>query len=250
MMMALRRGWVIVPPIAILVRLLAMLFGEESGNLIDVLLETAAGAFQATAIFTGIVVLIFAILQHSGEDLEEITGNDAGFDPLSLPEVNDPAEVDRFEAIFGMAFGTFAILVMLYFLRVGGLTWHFNLADPGDVIPVPVPWLVGLIANAILQVLLQLVVLLRGRWSVPLWLFSTALDLVGAVALYFVLWLPLAERFYAAVPQLVGVPFVGRGPEVILVISIISTVIGGVSKLIKMMSHRPSTPTSYNVKAN
>jgi hypothetical protein len=250
MMMVLRRGWIIVPPIAILVRLLAMLFGEESGDLITVLLETAAGAFQATAIFTGIVVLIFAILQHSGEDLDEITGNDAGFDPLALPEVNDPAEVDRFEAIFGMAFGTFAILVMLYFLRVGGLTWRFNLADPGDVIPVPVPWLVGLIVIATLQMLLQLTALLRGRWNVPMWLLNTTLDIVGAVALYFVLWLPLAERLYAAVPALAGLPLVGRGAEAILVISIISTVIGGVSKLVKMLSHRPSTPTSYNVKAN
>jgi len=34
MMMVLRRGWVIVPPVAILVRLLAVLFGDESSNLI------------------------------------------------------------------------------------------------------------------------------------------------------------------------------------------------------------------------
>ena len=250
MMMVLRRGWVIVPPIAILVRLLAMLFGEESGNLIEVLLETAAGAFQATAIFTGIVVLIFAILQHSGEDLDEITGNDAGFDPLALPEVDVAAEVDRVEATFGIAFGTFTVLVMLYFLRVGGLTWQFNLGEPVNVIPVPVPWLVALIAIVAGLVVLQLVALLRGRWTVPTWLVNTLLQIIGAVALYFVLWLPLAERFYAAVPQLVGVPFVGRGPEVILVISLIINVIEGITKLVKMVSHRPNASASYNVKAN
>ena len=249
MMMVLRRGWVIVPPVAILVRLLAVLFGDESSNLIDLLLETAAGAFQATAIFTGIVVIIFAILQHSGEDLDEITGNDKGFDPLALPEVDDPAEVDRFESIFGMAFGTFALLVMLYFLRVGGLTLRFNLSDPGEVIPVPIPWLVALIAIGATQMVLQLVALLRGRWGVALWLVNVALDVVGAVALYFVLWLPLADRLFAAVPALGGIPFVERGPEIILAASVIITVAENVSKLVKMLTHHDA-PASYNLKAS
>ena len=250
MMMVLRRGWVIVPPVAILVHLLAVLFGNESGTLIELLLEAAAGAFQATAIFTGIVVLIFAILQHSGEDLDEITGNDKGFDPLALPEVNDPAEVDRFESILSMSFGVFALMVMIYFLRAGGLTLQFNLGQPVDVIPVPIPWLVGLIAIGATQMVLQLVALLRGRWNVALWLVSVALDIVGAVALYFVLWLPLAEQLYAAVPALADVPLIGRGAEAILVLSIIMAVIEGVSKLVKMVSHRPTPAPSYNVKAN
>jgi len=250
MMMVLRRGWVIVPPVAVLVHLLAVLFGNESGTLIDLLLKAAAGAFQATAIFTGIVVLIFAILQHSGESLDEITGNEKGFDPLSLPEVNDPAEVDRFESILSMAFGVFALMVMIYFLRVGGLTLQFNLGEPVDVIPVPIPWLVGLIAIGATQMVLQLVALLRGRWNVALWLVSVALDIVGAVALYFVLWLPLADRVYAAVPALAGVPLIGRGAEVILVLSLIAAVIEGVTKLVKMAGYRHSPAPSYNVKAN
>ena len=250
MMMVLRRGWVIVPPIAILVHLLAVVFGDESGTLISLLLEAAGGAFQATAIFTGIVVLIFAILQHSGEDLDEITGNDKGFDPLALPEVNDPAEVDRFESILSMAFGTFALLVMLYFLRVGGLTLQFNLGEPVDVIPVPIPWLVALIAIGATQMVLQLVALLRGRWGVALWLVNVALDLVGAVALYFVLWVPLAEQLYNLVPALANVPLLGRGAQIILAISIIAAVLEGTTKLVKMAGYRHSGPSSYNVKAS
>ena len=250
MMMVLRRGWVIVPPVAILVHVLAALLGDETGNFINLLLGAAAGAFQATAIFTGIVVLIFAILQHSGEDLDEITGNDKGFDPLALPEVNDPAEVDRFESILSMAFGVFALMVMIYFLRVGGLTLQFNLGEPVNVIPVPIPWLVGVIAIGATQMVLQLVALLRGRWSVALWLVSVALDIVGAVALYFVLWAPLAERVYAAVPALDGVPLIGRGAEAILVLSLIAVVVEGVTKLVKMAGYRHSPTPSYNVKAN
>ena len=250
MMMVLRRGWVIVPPIAILVHLLAVVFGDESGTLISLLLTAAGGAFQATAIFTGIVVLIFAILQHSGEDLDEITGSDKGFDPLALPEVDDPAEVDRFESILSMAFGTFALLVMLYFLRVGGLTLRFNLNDPGDVIPVPIPWLVALIAIGTTQMVLQLTALLRGRWGVALWLVNVALDIVGAVTLYYVLWLPLAGQLFAAVPALLNVPFLGRGAQIILAISIIAAVLEGATKLVKMAGYRHSGPSSYNVKAS
>ena len=250
MMMVLRRGWVLVPPIAILVHVLAALFGDETGNMVGLLVEAGLGAAQATFIFTGIVVIIFAILQHSGEDLDEITGNDKGFDPLALPEVDVASEVDRVEATFGIAFGTFTVLAMLYFLRVGGLTWQFNLGEPVNVIPVPVPWLVALIAIVAGLVVLQLVALLRGRWTVPTWLVNTLLQIIGAVALYFVLWLPLAGQLYAAVPALAEVPLIGRGAEVVLVISIISTVIEGITKLIKMASHRHGGAPSYNVKAN
>ncbi len=249
MMMVLRRGWIIVPPVVVLVRALAALLGSESGNFIDLLLETAFGAIQATAIFTGIVVLIFVILQHSGEDLDEITGNDKGFDPLALPEVNDPAEVDRFESVFGIAFGAFAVLVLFYFLRVGGLTLRFNLSDPGDVIPVPIPWLVGLIALITGQVILQLVALLRGRWTVGTWLLGSMLEIGGAVALYFVVWQPLLGRMLDAVPALANLPFIERGPEIILVASVVLTAIGNLTKLVKMLTRRSGAPPSYNVKA-
>lgn len=248
MMMVLRRGWALVPPIAVLVHIFAALLGDETGDLITLLLETAAGAFQATALFTGIVVLIFAILQHSGEDLSEITGDNRAFNPLDLPAVNDPAEVDRFETTFGIAFGAFAVLVLFYFLRVGGLTLRFNLSDPGDVIPVPILWLVGLIAIVIGQVVLQLVVLLRGRWTIPTWLVNAVLDLAGAVALYFVLWTPLLEVLLTAFPPLSAIPFIERGPEIITVASVILTLLENLTKLVKMLGRR-GAPT-YGVKAN
>ena len=248
MMMVLRRGWVLVPPIAILVRVLAALLGNDASNLITLLLESVGGAFQATFLFTAIVVLIFAVLQHSGEDLEEITGNEGGFDPLALPEVDHPAEVDRFEAAFGIAFGTFAVLVMLYYLRVGGLTLRFNLSDPGEVIPVPIPWLMALIVIVTAQVVLQLSALLRGRWNVPMWLVNMALDIVGAVALYFVLWLPLADQLFAAVPQLANLPLAGRAPELILAASIIITTLEGLNKLVKMLARRSGDVPAYTIK--
>jgi len=250
MMMVLRRGWVLVPPIAAVVHVLAALFGNETGNLIGLLLETIFGALQATVIFTAIVVLIFAILQHSGEDLAEITGSETEFDPLGLPEVDDPGDIDRGEAVFGIAFGAFAVLVLLYFLRVGGLTLRFNLSDPGDVIPVPVAWLIALILIIIAEVVLQLLALLRGRWTVPTWLANILLEAGSAVALYFVVWQPLLGRALATVPELTRVPLIQRGPEIILVASVVLSLFSGISKLVKMLIHRDGSPKSYNVKAS
>jgi hypothetical protein len=248
MMMVLRRGWVLVPPIAVFVHVLAALLGDESGSVVGLLVDAALGAAQATFIFTGIVVIIFAILQHSGEDLSEITGKDQEFDPLALPEVDEPAGVDRVEAAFGAAFGAFAVLLLIHFLRVGGLTLRLNPTDPGDVIPAPVTWLIVLLVVVGMQVILQLAALVRNRWTVPMWLVNIALDVVGAVALYYVLWLPLFDRLVTAVPALVNVPFLERTPEIIFGVSIVITLIEGISKLVKMLGHHRSAPSSYNVK--
>jgi hypothetical protein len=250
MMMVLRRGWVLVPPIAVFVRVLAALLGNETTDLIDLLLESAFGALQATAIFTGIVVLIFAILQHSGEDLSEITGDDGVFDPLSLPEVDEPAGVDRVESAFGAAFGAFGVLVLIHFLRVGGLTFRLNPTDPGDVIPVPVIWLIVLIAVVGLQVILQLAALLRNRWTVPMWLVNTALDVVGAVAAYYVFLLPLFDRLITAVPALAEARLIGRLPELVFGLILLLSLIEDMSKLFKMLTHRHNDLPSANVKAS
>ena len=141
MMYVLQRGWVVVPLIAILVKgLLAFLDGGQ-GTLVGLFLETAALVVQVVFTFTAIVVLLFAIFQHSGVELDK---QEAGFNPRELPPVDDPAAVDRAEVAFGAAFGTFGALVLLYFLRVGGLTLRFNLSDPGEVLAVPANWLVVL----------------------------------------------------------------------------------------------------------
>jgi hypothetical protein len=84
---------------------------------------------------------------------------------------------------------------------------------------------------------------------VATWLLNTTLDIIGAVALYFVLWLPLADRLFAAVPALGSIPFVERGPEIILAASVIITVAENVSKLVKMLTHHDA-PASYNIKAS
>lgn len=241
MMMVLRRVWVLAPPILVAITALGALIGNETINVVGLFFESIASAVQGTAVFSIIVVIIFAILQRSGEDLDSLmTGQKQAFDPLALPEVDDAAAVDRFDATFNLAYNVFVALVLLYFLRVGGLTLRFNLADPGDVMPVPIPWLIVLIIAAIGTVALHLAALLRNRWTLTTWLATIALELVSAVGLYFVLWQPLESRLLAAVPELAGVSIFERGAEIALFGTVVTVLATSAGKLVRMLTQRRS----------
>lgn len=249
MMMVLRRGWAFVPPIVVLVNVLLALFGDEPINLIPLIIQTGLNAVTAVFWFSAIVVMIFAIIERSGEGIEEFTGEDKEFDPRNLPEVDEPGGVDRFEAIFGVAIGTFFVLILIYFLRVGGLTLIFNIdgTSGSEIIPVPVPWLVALIGIVIGQVFMNLLALRRNRWTAPTLVVQTALEVVGSVAVYHVLVVPLFDRLLTAVPSLANLPFMDRMPEIILVFGIAINMVSGVSKLIKLWTNRGGEIT-YPVK--
>lgn len=238
MMFTLRRGWVLIPPIVVVVRMLVALLDGTPRGLMSLLVETALGAAQATFLFTAIVVLIFAIIERSGEDLGEFTGKARGFDPLALPEVDDPATVDRAEATFGIAFGAFMAVALLYFLRVGGLTLRFDRADPGDVIPVPTGWMIALFALIVAELVLQVIALLRNRWTISLWLANMALEVASAVAVYFVVLQPLLAGLVERVPQLANAPLIGRGSEFIIVIGVAIALITDGLRLMRMREYR------------
>ena len=232
MMYVLQRGWVLVPSIAILVKVLLAFLDGGQGTLLGLFLETAALAVQVVFTFTAIVVLIFAIFQHSGVELDK---KEASFNPRELPPVDDPAAVDRAEVAFGVAFGTFGALLLLYFLRVGGLTLRFNLSDPGEVLPVPANWLVVLILTTISSVIIDLLALRRGRWTATLLLAEAAQGLLGAVATYFVILQPLFDALYAAVPALADVPFIGNAALGIAILAGFLALIDPLGKLVKIL---------------
>mgnify|MGYP001183628307 CR=1 FL=1 len=249
MMAVLRRGWVVVPPIVVLVNVLLALFGGDTVTFGGLIVQTLMNVAQSLWILTGVVVVIFAILQHSGEDLDEVTGQSKTFDPFDLPEIDDPAGIDRLEASFGVAIGTFFTIVLLYYLRVGGLTLRFNLSDPGEVMPVPVVWLVVLILAILGQVLMNLIALRRNRWTVGALLAETGFEVLGAFGLYYAVLEPLWGALLDAVPALANVPFLGRGPEVFLAAAVVIALISGVTKIVKLLAYRRGGPTSYKAKS-
>jgi hypothetical protein len=227
MIMVLRYGWLIIPAIVIFVNIFGALTAEQT-NPVNLIVETVLALLQTTLIFTAIVVLFFALIERS---YIRIDAKEDDFNPLDLPEVNDPGNVDRAESAFGIAFGMVVTLILLYFLRVGGLTLRFNLSDPGEVIPVPVLWLVLLIVLCIAMVILHLFILRRSRWNVALWITETLLELTGMICLYFVIYEPLVQRFVPTTPALADLP------EILVIFTAVITLIGKGSKLIALWNY-------------
>lgn len=245
MMMVLRHGWLLVPAIVVFLNVFGALFSSEPGHILGLLISTTIAALQATLIFSAAVVLLFAVMQHAGVELDTKVDK---FDPLALPEVNAPVVVDRVESAFGVAFGTFTTLVMLYFLSVGGLTLRFNPAEPGNVIPSPAPWLILLILNTIALVVLHLVVLKRNRWTVGAWLADTALEIIGMIALYFAVLEPVSDYILSAAPPLGNLPLFTRWPEITAVAYIVIVLATRIVRLIKLLNDGDRNPLPFTAK--
>lgn len=233
MMAVLQRGLLWVPIIVVLVRIIVAFATGEPGSVFGLFLSTLFTVLQAMFVFSGIVVIIFALMQYGGVDLEE---HRSAFDPLELPRINDPAAIDKGEVVAGIAFSTFWAFILFYFLRVGGLTLRFNIdgVSGTDVLAVPTGWLTTLLVVTILMVIHQIIVLRRGRWSVSLLLAEMGLELVSAVAGYHVILVPLFGWLFERIPALMNLPFAENAPLIAAVFFGFITLADTFSKLIKV----------------
>ncbi len=247
MLMVLRYGWLLVPAIMLFLSSFGVLISGQPITVANLVIEPLFAALQATFVFSGAVVLIFALIERlaTKSAAKEIT-----FNPADLPEVDDPGMVDRFGITFGMALALLVILLYLFWLRVGGLTLRFDLSDPGQVIPVSSAWLIVLIVDALAMVVLHLRVLWRNRWGVGLWLIQTVLEILGVIGLYFVLYEPIFTHLILPNPSLAAIPFIDQGAKIIAVISAVGTLVSKGSNLVRLWSSRSSHVSPFAVQTN
>jgi hypothetical protein len=238
MMTVLRFGLPLVPAVVVVANVLGAALSPDGADWLGLVLGSAFTAVQAVLIFFAVVVLFFWILQHSGTERKESAQD--GFDPLTLPAINAPDSVDRFEAAFGIAIGTLISLALLYFWQVGGLTLRFNLNDAGYVLPVSTNWLAVLFFTTLCSIFLNLWALIRNRWTWGTWLLETAFNFVGAIGLYFVLFTPIVARIIESSPQL---SFLERLPFILTLLIVILMVLGNGSKLIRLWQQRQGART-------
>jgi len=236
MMLVLRYGWLLIPAMVIFLNIFGVLTSTQRPALFGWLIETLLAVLQTGFIFTGVVVIFFAAVQHSGEEIEK----KQEFNPLNLPEVDDPAAVDRTEATIGVAFGLFGMLVLLFFLRVGGLTLRFNLSDPGEGIPAPAVWLLLSFIVVFVMVILNFLALRRSRWSFGMLLAQTILEVFGSICMYFAVYVPVYERIIASNPSLATVPFVDKVPQMIAVIIALLALLDKGIQLVRIWNYRNS----------
>jgi hypothetical protein len=237
MMLVLRVGLPIVPSVVVLLNIVGSLIAGETGDWVGLFIESIFVAAQAAFYFSASVVLFFAIFERSGGEIEAKKQADA-FNPLELPPIDDPGAVDRVEASVGIAIGAFFTLALLYFLAVGGVTLRFSLGDPGEVTPVSSIWLIVLIFVSLSLVLLNLWALLGNRWTFGTLLAQTLIEMVGAVGIYFVVWVPLFTWLAEALPNLRD-PFIfDRQPLIFTVVNIGIMLLGNGNKLLRLWRAR------------
>jgi hypothetical protein len=244
LIMTLRYVWVFVPALVIFLNIFGAVVSAEQEAWLSLFVETVATILQATLILSAAAMLIFAFIQRV---MSEIDQKAPVFNPMTLPKIDDPYSVDRFEAMFGVVFGALVMLVLLYFLTVGGLTLRFNLNDPGEVIPVPTIWLIPLISSGTAMVILNIFVLRRNRWNIGLWVTQSILELFGMVCLYFVIYKPVAERIIEDNPSLAGIASL---PEIIVVVTAVITVLGNGTKLVGLLSYQSTSTPPFTIKTD
>lgn len=237
----LRIGLPLVPSAVVITNFVGALLDPAGGDWFTLLIGSIFTAVQAVLIFFAVVVLIFTVLQHSGEALQQAV--EAEFDPAKLPPVDDPAAVDRMESGGGITLGTLVCIAIVYWIQVGGLTLRFNLNDPGEVLPVPIIWLIVMLISTSGNVLLNLWALLRRHWTLGFWLMQMVVDLVGAISLYFVIFMPLVEWLTQTQPELAANFPLAQIAGSITLLSVLLVVLISGGKWIRMWQYQQGTPS-------
>ncbi len=233
---ALRRGWLIVPPIAAFLSVFSALADSPQPSWERLLLSALFAALQAAVWVFSVVVLFFSILQRSMKGAEQEW---ASFNPRDLPPVDAPHLVDRSEAIIGSAIGIVIVLALLLFWANGAVLF------PQTSYPVFIarPWLIALIATISGIIAINITVARRNRWSSPLWLLETFLEVFGTICLYFVLYRPLADYLLATHETFGHWPFIAHLPQFLVVISVLVKLASAGSKQARLWGYNPNADT-------
>lgn len=234
LLMVLRNGLLLVASIIVFLNIFAELTSSQPQAFPTFLVGLLLSTLNAIFAFAGAVMLFFAIIQHAGPQAKEKV---QAFNPLELPEVDDPRAVDRVEAVSGSILGSLLLLPLLYFAQVGGLTAQFNLSNPGEVVPVPGTWLAGLILVVLAQIVLHLLVLRRNRWTPATWLSQTVLELTGVICLYFVVFQPIYERLIVTNPALAELPLLVAMPQGLTILMGLLTLAGRANRQVRLWKY-------------
>ncbi|HLE14966.1 MAG TPA: hypothetical protein VI776_09470 [Anaerolineales bacterium] len=125
------------------------------------LLEFAGGLFNSLIYTFGMIVLVFAVLQYF--DVRPGT-EDEPWDPLDLPEIDEPDQIKRGELIAGIVFGLIFIAFLVFFVT-GRMDTIFGRDVQFFLNPVLTTFLPLIILSFLLDTVLDVYLLWRGRWT-------------------------------------------------------------------------------------
>lgn len=206
----LRYILLIVPPVTGIINVLGIIGMDEEFKLIQWLLQLGFDIIGNLILYSGIAVIIFAILERSNVNLDEHFGD---FNPHDLPAEDDPRYVDRMELGFGVIISGLMLAGLAYVWHLGGLPSRLNfLEDHGEIIDVPQNWLYFLMGTLLGMMLFAAYLWQRKYWN--LWRLGvyTLLELGLMLGTYFVVIEPLYTPVLDAIPQLKDLVPVRNGP--------------------------------------
>lgn len=172
-------------------------------------LEAVAGLFNSLIAGGGMIVLIFALVERANRAELDKAATAGDWDPRSLPQVVDAERVSFGETVIGIAFTVAALVILNVYLDQLGF---YYLPEEGFQ-PFPlfapefrqyVPWLTLWLG---LDLVLNVILLMRGRWLAWLRGADLALQLFGSGILVWMLTGPTL----AALPALDPLFRVGVG---------------------------------------
>jgi hypothetical protein len=231
----------IVLAIVAAVHLFGVLYVLLQGEMADLgktLLESLFSFGQFAFLNLGLITVVFAVVERvEGDELGIETKKATDWDPYQLPPVKDPDRINRFEMIVGIIFAALFIVAFNFFFEVIGFI-DFTGEDRG-VIPLlagefrqHVPWLT---ASWILDSLLKVAVLARGRWLRQTRWLQVAVDSFGIFVLF---------RIFISTTISV-VPFFTTIAKGIILLIMIIGVLEILGLLYRLLFGRPFVPNNF-----
>jgi hypothetical protein len=157
---------------------IAMVFGQEVLtflSVLDIFSEMFGSAFTAF----GIVVIVFAILQRFDVKPDE---DDEEWDPQELPEIEPQDNINRGGRVAEITFSLVIIAILLFLADKIGV-W----VSPGTEIllnPVISNYIPLLILSIMLGIMLDVILLWRGKWETGTRMAKIGTNLFGLYVLY------------------------------------------------------------------
>lgn len=137
---------------------------QNAASLPDTLIDTLLNLFGSVIQAFGMVTLIFMGLERFGVG---VTSKPQAWNPTSLPPVKDPNRINAVETAAGIGFTTAVLILANFYLNRGTGALFINGA--WQAIPLfsaeflqYIPWLTAI---WIADILVNIVLLIRGRWE-------------------------------------------------------------------------------------
>lgn len=158
----------------------------QGGNVWQAILNSFGNYLQTLFYTFGVITLVFYILQRTGAIDEADVNEDGDWDPLKLPEVNDPDRIKRGELIAGAVFTAIALVVFNAFLDRIGIPVLRNgqpdfIAAFSQDFKTFVPMLSVVWAA---DLALKITVLNKGRWQAWTRIAEAVISALGIYVLY------------------------------------------------------------------